>query len=293
MTAPSAFSTRAYFLPLFAHRRVIPLQGALAIVLFAPWVAGQDTPDYFRQNCMNCHSIGGGRLTGPDLKDVGKRKDTEWLISFMMNPRAVIDTGDPYAAKLLEESRGVVMPIGPGMDRYRAEQPFTTADVAAGRALFVGSRRLKNQGAACNSCHTMHDLSAFAGGRLGPDLTRVYERLKGRAAIAAWLSAPATETMQPIFRDHPLESAEIHALTAYFEKSADQAEQSPAPGRVAFLLSGLGVATGLVFLFDVLWKSRFRAVRRPLTEAGVAAVHDGAEHRAAAGHRLLQDTQSV
>ena len=39
------------------------------IAAVSPVASAQDTPDYFRQNCMNCHTIGGGRLTGPDLKD--------------------------------------------------------------------------------------------------------------------------------------------------------------------------------------------------------------------------------
>lgn len=257
----------------------------------------QDTPDYFRQNCTNCHTIGGGRLTGPDLKDVSARKDAEWLINFMINPKQVIDGGDAYAQKLLEESRGVVMPMGPGMNRYRAEQilklideesklpesqfkglkisnePFTEKDRQLGRSLFVGLTPLKNGGAACNSCHTMHDLGGFGGGRLGPDLTRVYERLKERAAVAAWLSAPATETMQPIFKNHPLDASEIHALTAYFDDSAAKGEASRSQGRVAFLLLGLGFAGGLVFLFDSLWRGRFRAVRRPLVYDSVESVH--------------------
>ena len=262
----------------------------------------QDTPDYFRQNCVNCHTIGGGRLTGPDLKNVAERKDAEWLINFMINPKQVIDGGDAYAQKLVEESRGVVMPMGPGMNRYRAEQilklieeesklpesqfkglkistePFTEKDRQAGRDLFVGLTPLKNGGAACNSCHAMHDLAALGGGRLGPDLTRVYERLKGRAAVAAWLSAPATETMQPIFRNHPLDSGEIHVLTAYFEASAEQGEAPRSQGRVAFLLLGLGLSAGLVFLFDALWRGRFHAVRRPLVHDGVEAVHIQFEH---------------
>ncbi|MFV0443050.1 MAG: c-type cytochrome [Planctomycetaceae bacterium] len=257
----------------------------------------QDTPDYFRQNCVNCHTIGGGRLTGPDLKNVTERKDTEWLINFMVNPKQVVDGGDAYARKLVEESRGVVMPVGPGMNRYRAEQilklieeesklpesqfkglkisadPFTEQDRQAGRELFVGLTPLKNGGAACNGCHTMYDITALGGGRLGPDLTRVYERLKGRTAVAAWLSAPATETMQPIFRNHPLDASEIHALTAYFENSAAKSEASRSQGRVAFLLMGLGLAGGVIFLFDSLWGTRFRAVRRPLVQAGVEAVH--------------------
>src|SRR5690606_32017604 len=83
---------------------------------------GQDTPDYFRQNCMSCHTIGGGRLTGPDLKDVSKRQDREWLVKFLLNPRAVIDSGDPYAKKILEESRNVPMPTPSGITPERAEK---------------------------------------------------------------------------------------------------------------------------------------------------------------------------
>ena len=65
----------------------------------------------------------------------------------------------------------------------------------------------------------MCDAPALGGGRLGPDLTNVYERLKGRAALSAWLMAPGTETMQPIFKNHPLSAEEIHALVAYFEST--------------------------------------------------------------------------
>jgi len=36
--------------------------------------AQEDSPEYFRKNCMNCHTIGGGRLTGPDLKNVSQQK---------------------------------------------------------------------------------------------------------------------------------------------------------------------------------------------------------------------------
>lgn len=262
---------------------------------------GQDTPDYYRANCLNCHTIGGGRLTGPDLKDVGKRKDAEWLIAFMQNPRAVVESGDAYAAKLVEETPGgAIMPTPPGMTRYRAEQilklieaesklekskfqgvrvsnkPFTDADRAAGREIFTGIRKLKNGGAACNACHSMHDLAALGGGQLGPDLTRVYERLKGRKSLSAWLTAPATETMQPIFKDHPLEAEEIHVLAAYFEDAAKYSEADASVSRITFLLTGLILATAIVFVFDVLWKGRFHSVRRPLVDSVSRKIHQGA-----------------
>lgn len=274
-------------------------------VLIFAWIApaiclAQDTPDYFRQNCMNCHTIGGGRRSGPDLKNVTERKDAEWLIAFMQDPPEVVESGDPYAKKLVEESRGQVMPVVGGMDRYRAEQilklieeesqkeksqfqgvkisnaPFTAADRELGRGIFLGQVRLENGGTACIHCHSMHDLSALGGGQLGPDLTRVYERLEGRNALGPWLMAPATETMQPIFKSHPLEAGEIHALLAYFESSAKQEPADTAANRAAFLLMGLLLAAGIIFGFDAIWKGRFYGVRAPLVKESKARIqHTG------------------
>ena len=253
--------------------------------------SGQDTPDYFRQNCMSCHTIGGGRLTGPDLKDLTKRQDRQWLIKFMMNPRGVIDSGDSYAKKIFEESRNVPMPTPPGITVERAEKlldlikaesqldesqfkglqistaPFTEVDRAKGRALFLGPQRLEAGGTACISCHDMVDTPALGGGRLGPDLTNIYERLEGRAPLSAWLMAPGTETMQPIFKNHPLSAEEIHALVAYFESTTAARPADAATGRMMFLLSGLAGAVFGVFFLDAIWKRRFHSVRRSLVEA--------------------------
>ena len=252
---------------------------------------GQDTPDYFKLNCTNCHTIGGGRLTGPDLKDLGKRQDREWLVKFLMNPKAVIDSGDSYAKKILEESRGVTMPTPPGITKDRAEKlldliaaeslleksrfkglqistkPFVDADRAKGRDIFLGPQRLEAGGTACVSCHSMYDTPALGGGRLGPDLTNIYERLQGRVPLSAWLGAPGTETMQPIFKNHPLSADEIHALVAYFESTTAESPADSSGGRVAFLLFGLVGAVVGVFFLDVLWKRRFHSVRRALVEA--------------------------
>jgi len=265
----------------------------MAFVLFlVPTVAAsQDSPEFFKQNCINCHTIGGGRLTGPDLKNVLERNDREWLIGFMMNPKSYIDRGDPVAVKLLEEARNVPMPVLPGMTRERCENlldlitaeskleesqfkgvqisnaPFTDDDRSLGRNIFLGRERLTAGGTACVSCHNMYDIPSLGGGRLGPDLTNVYERLKGRKTLSAWLIAPGTETMQPIFKSHPLSSEEINALVAYFEASAGKVPAQPASNRLAMLLMGLMGATAVVFGFDAMWKRRFRGVRQPLVDS--------------------------
>lgn len=252
----------------------------------------QETAAFFKTNCASCHTIGGGRLTGPDLKDVAERKDREWLRSFILNPQAKINSGDPYALQLLDESRGVVMPQAPGLtpekvdfllDLIEAEsaleesqfkgiqvsmEPFTPEDMARGMALFTGRQSLSNGGAACVSCHTLPGIGGLGGGNVGPDLTRVFERLQGRVALSAWLQSPATPIMQSVLRAAPLRPDEIHSLAALFEDSAkNETPVQTAQVRLSFVLLGLGGAVLALILFDFIWKGRLLAVRRPLVEA--------------------------
>jgi mono/diheme cytochrome c family protein len=272
------------------------ITGPFSIVLFSLTAAAttapaQEAADYFRDNCMSCHTVGGGRLTGPDLKNVTQRKDREWLIEFIANPQAMLDKGDPYALKLQQEARGVVMPVVSGISKDRArallalldaesklpksqfvgmqisDRPFTPYDVAQGKAIFMGERRLSGGGPVCSSCHTLRSAGALGGGRLGPDLTRVYERLQGRKSLAAWMFAPATPTMSSVYKRKALKPEEILPLVAYFEEAARQGGQDDSPARLNFFLIGLGgAALGLVIM-DAAWKNRFRSVRRALVES--------------------------
>jgi hypothetical protein len=204
----------------------------------------------------------------------------------------MIDRGDPYAKQILEEARGVVMPPVPGLSRDRANQlldlieaesaleksqfegvrfsdrPFTQSDVELGHASFTGIERLENGGPPCISCHTVRGLTLLGGGRLGADLTKVSERIGGRKPLSAWLVSPATITMQPVFREHPLNAEEILSLVAYFEDAAKQAGEDDSVAPLAFFLMGLGGMVLVLGLFDVLWKNRFRGVRRPLVAGG-------------------------
>jgi cytochrome c2 len=261
------------------------LATAFAIAGAAP---GQETADYFRENCASCHTIGGGRLTGPDLKNVVARKDKEWLVRFILNPQAMLNQGDAYALKLQEEARGVVMPTISGMSRSRVEallalieaeskleksqfaglqitdRPFTREEIELGKKLFRGGQRLAKGGPACISCHTMQSVAALGGGRLGPDLTRVFERLEDRRNMAAWLTAPATPVMQPVFRRHALQAEEILPLVAFLEDSAKRGGQDESAAPLTFLLIGLGGTAGALVILDSAWKGRFRSVRRAM-----------------------------
>jgi mono/diheme cytochrome c family protein len=263
-------------------------------------VDAQETAAYFQSNCASCHTIGGGRLTGPDLKGVIERaqaagKDRDWLVTYIQDPQRMINSGDAYAAQLLQEARGVVMTKVVGLDAEKAEflldlieaeslleesqfigaavsnEPFTAKDVERGLALFTGRENFKGGSAMCMNCHRMPGIGGLGGGNLGPDLTRVYEEGQytagGRATLSAWLGAPATPTMQSVLKDKSLEADEIHALVALMEDRAANSQPQPAgASMVSFSILGLLGSALMLFVFDSLWKTRLRSVRRTLVE---------------------------
>jgi hypothetical protein len=109
-------------------------------------------------------------------------------------------------------------------------------------------------------------VGGFGGGRLGPDLTGACERMGGRANLAAWLGALATPVMQPAYRRHPLQPEDVTPLAAYLETRAGSATPAAA-AMLKFLLAGVAGALAALFAFDTAWKSRFRAVRKPMVLA--------------------------
>jgi mono/diheme cytochrome c family protein len=149
------------------------------------------------------------------------------------------------------------------------DEPFSALDIERGRQLFEGRTGLANGGPPCLSCHTSGSLGGLGGGRLGPDLTRVYERLQGRKALASWLLAPATQMMRPVYANSRLKNEEILPLVAFLEDEArrgteGRGSEDPGTIQITFLLLGLaGAALGFVAA-DGIWRGRFRDVRKPL-----------------------------
>lgn len=271
------------------------LGAALALAL-APALAAQAPSEeayaFFDLNCKSCHTIGGGRLTGPDLKGATERQDREWLLRYIPNPKAMIDAGDAYALQIQREARGAIMNTIPGIDvalagklldliEYEStleksrfagvqlpERPLTAEDVMVGRRLFRGEQAFAAGAPPCLSCHDTEGIAGLGGGRLGPDLTAVYARLEGRVALGAWLSSPPSAVMSPVFRSTPLEGEEILALTAYLKHTAESGVEQAQPGTLAFLLWGFGLAALVLVAFDLAWRNRYRATRRPLVHGG-------------------------
>lgn len=54
------------------------------------------------KGCIACHTIGKGKITGPDLLGVTERREEQWLKQWLKNPDEMILT-DPIAKDMLKE----------------------------------------------------------------------------------------------------------------------------------------------------------------------------------------------
>ncbi len=258
-----------------------------ALLLSSSVVLAEDAPAYFKKYCVACHTIGGGRLIGPDLKGVGDRAERDWLVNFISDPDAILNSSDAYAKQILAEAKGVRMVPSPGINPdlagalldYIGEQsgqagaaavvqplrPLTDTDAQHGQSIFSGAVTLRGGGPACISCHTIAGIGGLGGGRLGPDLAGVSARLGGANGLRNWLGAPPTAQMQATFGAHPIAEDEVIGLVAYLETAG---ATGPSP-KTTGLFAGLGLVGALfnLLLFGGIWKRRLRGVRAPMVQA--------------------------
>jgi mono/diheme cytochrome c family protein len=92
--------------PAFFITSIFVIQGFLGMPAYSQEPDGKELFTV----CKACHSIGKGKLIGPDLYGVNERHSEEWLIRFIRNSQEVIQSGDPAAVKIWEEYNKIPMP---------------------------------------------------------------------------------------------------------------------------------------------------------------------------------------
>jgi cytochrome c2 len=90
---------------------------ATAIVLFVvssnKTLAQDSGESIYKQKCAACHTIGKGKLVGPDLAGVTSRREEAWLKRQIKTPEVLIAEKDPIVLENLKLSNGVPMaPLG-------------------------------------------------------------------------------------------------------------------------------------------------------------------------------------
>ncbi|MCZ2357021.1 MAG: cytochrome c [Bacteroidia bacterium] len=64
----------------------------------------------FKSICAACHSVGKGKVVGPDLSGVTDRRTETWLLSFIKSSQTMVKKGDPVAVKLFNDYNKIQMP---------------------------------------------------------------------------------------------------------------------------------------------------------------------------------------
>jgi mono/diheme cytochrome c family protein len=72
--------------------------------------AQEEGAKLFKQNCGVCHTVGKGKLVGPDLKGSHERYKEDWLMKWIRSSQTLVKKGDATAVKLFEENNKLVMP---------------------------------------------------------------------------------------------------------------------------------------------------------------------------------------
>ncbi len=140
----------------------------------------------------------------------------------------------------------------------QAAEVAGSGDYKAGEDIFTGRTPLKNGGPPCISCHTAgKQVGSFAGGSLGPNLTKVWET-KFFLIDPNWINSTGSPVMGPIFTRKKITAEEVEHLKAFFSVVAQRNAQPASTQEGKFFGSGVIGTIILLIIFSIVWSGRYR-----------------------------------
>lgn len=251
--------------------------GFILWILSSVVLVAQDDAAVFKKYCGACHTVGGGKLVGPDLAGISNRREPEWIRNFTRKSGEMIRQGDPAALAIAAEYNNMMMPDFPGSDGElnqilmfflssssgpqagAAPDTFLLAaegeHYTRGRRLFTGENGFRNRGPSCITCHAARNLGGI-GGTLAKNLDLTYSSVKG-PGIRSMLQNPAFPSMVSAYGTKPLTDQEIYDLAAFLKLNDGKTIASALPGRGTWLyFPGTGVYLLGLSLLLFLWFRR-------------------------------------
>jgi len=242
-------------------------------------INAQTGEEFFKQKCSACHTIGKGKLVGPDLSGITKKRTEEWLLKFITSSQTFINSGDEEAKKIFEENNKVIMP-DPGLNETEIKgilayidtqeggsvsqtpvtiRPLVEANqnnIVRGKQLFMGEIRFANGGASCVSCHSVPEVTKFGGGTLAIDLTTAYSKLSEAGMVNIIQNQPFP-VMKQAFSNNSLTESEIFDVSSYLKNVDEKQKYSAQLNQPKnFLYSGIGGLVLLLLVFAGFWHYR-------------------------------------
>lgn len=267
-------------------------RGMFGALLVAGWLSGsqpacaqESGKDIYQKACSACHSIGAGRLVGPDLKGVNEKRPADWLLKFIKSSDKLVKSGDKTAQALFDEYK-MPMPdqalsdeqirkvlahikdaggsTDAGKDSATAAAPVaketvaevTPAEIQLGSDLFEGKVRFANAGPSCNACHHVASDAHLGGGVLASELTLVFSRM-GKQGVSAILGGSPFPVMQAAYAGKEFSAKESHALVAFLQHvDKEHARQMPKEWGWRMFSAGAGGVIVLLGIFSLAGRGR-------------------------------------
>ena len=240
--------------------------------------AGSKVEQLFKLKCGICHTIGKGKLVGPDLANVHDRHPEEWMLKFIKSSQSLIKSGDSTAVALFEANNKTVMPdplisedeirsilsyikensgaAGAAVAYASIIEGASDEDLQNGRRLFEGRITLANGGPSCIACHNGISKTFFNDKSYAKDLSASFVTL-GEQGTRAILENPPFPVMKQAFNGHKLEEQEVHDLLVFLSNAnAGSTAQAQTHMPTGFLLYGLLGAGALIILYSAFWWGR-------------------------------------
>lgn len=184
--------------------------------------AGEAAALFNDLQCLSCHAIKGrGAGWAPDLTYEGSAVQREWLETYLRTPTPVrpMSPGMPnfrLTAREAEILADYILATLRDPRTQAAEIEFPADAVRTGRALYTEK--------GCHACHRM----GGSGGRLGPDLTAVGDRLTSSYLLERTKDARrfVPDIVEPRFG---FSRREAYALAAYLASRKGRRQTSEEP----------------------------------------------------------------
>ena len=262
-------------------------------LVVAGWLIGslsasaqESGKEIFQKSCAACHSIGGGRLVGPDLAGVNDKRSEDWLLKFTKSSQTLVKSGDKTAMALFEEFNKIPMPdqalsdeqikkvlahiketggrpaagkeaAAPSAQAAKESAAVATPDeIQRGQDLFDGRVRFANGGPSCNACHHVTNDALLGGGLLAAELSLVFSRM-GHAGVRAVIENSPFPVMQAAYAGKALAENEILALVGFLQHvDKEHARQMPREWGWRMFSAGTGGVVVLLGIFSLAGRRR-------------------------------------
>lgn len=206
--------------------------------------------EYYFYRCAGCHTVGGGKLSGPDLIQAIKWNTEDLRTGIKKMEKNVGPMTDQDIKQMIDFLKDINVSARISRQKEKIEAGLRARlpppSFEKGEQLFKGETTLSNRGPACFSCHRFVN----EGGSLGPDLTDIKSRASSIVLQSA-IENSSYKIMRAIYTHHKITTEESLHLAEYLSHPERVRKQFAPTLLLVKTLATVGFALFFLFLWGI------------------------------------------